>query len=57
MRKRKSNLESYKYLSPALISILILSVLPTLYTIFMAFTDYTLKNQTLVTEQKKDGIL
>ncbi|WP_455796104.1 carbohydrate ABC transporter permease [Clostridium butyricum] len=45
MRKRKSNLESYKYLSPALISILILSVLPTLYTIFMAFTDYTLKNQ------------
>ena len=45
MKNVKRNLQSYRYLLPALISILILSILPTLYTIFMAFTDYTLKNQ------------
>lgn len=45
IKRNIRNIQSYKYLSPALISILILSVLPTLYTIFMAFTDYTLKNQ------------
>lgn len=45
MIKKKNNLDSYKYLAPALISILVLSILPILYTVFMAFTDYSLKNQ------------
>jgi arabinogalactan oligomer / maltooligosaccharide transport system permease protein len=41
----KDNIKAYKYLAPALISIAILSVLPTLYNIFLAFTDYSIKNQ------------
>lgn len=41
----RDNMRSYKYLSPAIISIIILCVLPMLYTIFIAFTNYTLKNQ------------
>ena len=41
----RHSMQSYRYLSPAIISISILSVLPILYTIFMAFTNYTLKNQ------------
>ena len=41
----RNNMQSYRYLSPAIISIAILSVLPILYTIFIAFTNYTLKNQ------------
>ncbi len=45
MIKKKSSIESYKYLSPALVSIFILSILPILYTVFIAFTDYNLKNQ------------
>ena len=45
MIKKKNSLDSYKYLAPSLISILVLSILPILYTVFMAFTDYNLKNQ------------
>lgn len=41
----RDSMQSYRYLSPAIISISILSVLPMLYTIFIAFTNYTLKNQ------------
>ena len=45
MIKKKSSIESYKYLSPALVSILVLSILPIVYTVFIAFTNYNLKNQ------------
>lgn len=38
--KRKKNLTAVPFLSPALISILILSILPILYTVYIAFTDY-----------------
>lgn len=41
----RKNMQGYRYLSPAIISISILSALPILYTIFIAFTNYTLKNQ------------
>lgn len=43
--KVENNMRSLRYLSLAIISITILSILPILYTVFMAFTDYTLKNQ------------
>lgn len=39
--KRKKNFTAISYLSPALISIFILSLLPIMYTIYIAFTDYT----------------
>ncbi|MDD6795336.1 MAG: sugar ABC transporter permease, partial [Clostridiaceae bacterium] len=45
MKIKKSRNVAYRYLTPALVSICILSVLPILYTIFIAFTDYSLKNQ------------
>ena len=38
--KRKNNLTAIPFLSPALISIFVLSFLPILYTVYMAFTDY-----------------
>jgi arabinogalactan oligomer/maltooligosaccharide transport system permease protein len=41
----RNSMQGYRYLSPAIISITILSVLPILYTIFISFTNYTLKNQ------------
>ena len=41
----RRSMQSYRYLSPAIISISILSILPILYTIFISFTNYTLKNQ------------
>ncbi|WP_026886769.1 carbohydrate ABC transporter permease [Clostridium beijerinckii] len=41
----RNSMQGYRYLSPAIISIAILSVSPMLYTIFIAFTNYTLKNQ------------
>ncbi|WP_238885402.1 carbohydrate ABC transporter permease [Clostridium sp. YIM B02551] len=43
--KAKKNRKAYIYLTPALISITVLSILPMLYTIFIAFTNYSLKNQ------------
>ena len=45
MIKKRRSIESYKYLSPELVSIFILSILPIVYTVFIAFTDYNLKNQ------------
>lgn len=42
---RYENRKALRYLSPALISITVLSILPMLYTIFIAFTNYSLKNQ------------
>lgn len=47
MAKKKSaafeeNIKAYKYLSPALISIFVLALLPMIYTIFIAFTNYNL---------------
>lgn len=41
----KSNLTAYKYLTPALVSISILSVLPILYNVFISFSNYSLTNQ------------
>ena len=38
----RKSLTGYKYLAPALISIGILTLLPILYTIYIAFTDYTI---------------
>lgn len=38
--KRKTDWSAYGYLSPALISILVLSILPILYTCYIAFTDF-----------------
>lgn len=49
MIKKKSafgneNSKALRYLSPALVSIAVLSILPCLYTLFMSFTDYSLLN-------------
>lgn len=44
-QKMKKRNKAYRYLIPALVSITILSILPMLYTIFIAFTDYSLTNQ------------
>ena len=38
--KRKKDFAAVPFLSPALISILILSILPIVYTVYIAFTDY-----------------
>lgn len=40
--KKKSNGKAYAYLSPALISIMLVTVLPIIYTIFISFTDYNM---------------
>lgn len=42
MKKVKNNLTAYGFLSPALISILILTLLPVLYTVFISFTNYNM---------------
>jgi len=42
MNKMKKNFIAYSFLSPALISILILTLLPVLYTIFISFTNYNM---------------
>lgn len=41
----KQGLRSMPYLLPAIISILIFTVLPILYTVYIAFTDYTMYSQ------------
>ena len=41
----KQGLKSRPYLLPAIISILIFTVLPILYTVYIAFTDYTMYSQ------------
>lgn len=40
----KNNKRAYAYLTPALISITLLSILPMIYSIFLSFTDYSLTN-------------
>lgn len=40
---KKDNMKAYGFLSPALISMFILSMLPIAYTIVIAFTNYNLK--------------
>lgn len=42
MQKYKKNRVAYPFLIPALISILIFTVLPILYTIFISFTNYNM---------------
>ncbi len=42
MMKAKSNLTAYGFLSPALISIFLLTFLPVVYTIFTSFTNYNM---------------
>jgi len=42
MNKMKKNLVAYGFLAPALISILILTLLPVLYTIYISFTNYNM---------------
>ncbi|MDZ5001326.1 sugar ABC transporter permease, partial [Clostridium perfringens] len=39
----KENLRALKFLSPSMISMFILSILPIGYTIYIAFTNYNLK--------------
>ncbi len=43
-RSLRDSLRPYGYLSPALISISLLSLLPILYTIYIAFTNYSVKH-------------
>lgn len=40
--KRKDNAGAYAYLTPALVSMAIVTGLPILYTIFISFTDYNM---------------
>lgn len=40
--KRKGNKKAYKYLAPALFSIIVFTIAPIIYTIYIAFTDYTM---------------
>lgn len=42
MMKAKSNLTAYGFLSPALISIFLLTFLPVVYTVFTSFTNYNM---------------
>lgn len=44
-RNKTLGLKPYGYLAPALITITILTLLPILYTIYIAFTDYTMFNE------------
>jgi arabinogalactan oligomer/maltooligosaccharide transport system permease protein len=40
--KKKNNARAYAYLFPALVSILIVTCLPILYTVFISFTNYNM---------------
>lgn len=42
MKKGKNNLIAYTYLSPALISIVVLTFIPIIYTVFISFTNYNM---------------
>ena len=42
MNKIKNNLIAYGFLAPALISILLLTFLPIIYTVFISFTNYNM---------------
>lgn len=41
--KREDNIRAIKFLTPFLISLVVLSLLPIAYTIYIAFTDYNIK--------------
>lgn len=41
----RSNVKAYGFLLPAFISILIFTILPILYTVYISFTDYTMFKQ------------
>lgn len=43
--KKKRNLKSIPYLLPAIISIIIFTLIPIIYTIYISFTDYTMFSQ------------
>ncbi|MPQ44521.1 ABC transporter permease subunit [Clostridium tarantellae] len=45
MQKKREGLKSIPYLTPAIISIVIFTLFPILYTIYIAFTDYTIYSQ------------
>lgn len=47
-KKKKNGLKSVPYLLPALISIAIFTVLPIIYTIYIAFTDYTMYSKGVI---------
>lgn len=40
--KKKNNFKAFTYLSPALVSILVVTVLPIIYTVFISFTNYNM---------------
>ena len=40
--KKKNNLKAYPYLLPALLSILLVTVVPIIYTIVISFTNYNM---------------
>ncbi len=42
MRRSKNNIIAYGFLLPALISILLLTCLPMIYTVFLSFTNYNM---------------
>ena len=44
-KKNQDNLKAVGFLTPAIISILVLTVLPILYTVWLAFTDKTMYTQ------------
>ncbi|MGG5463021.1 carbohydrate ABC transporter permease [Clostridium sp. B9] len=44
-KSRKQTIKSIPYLLPALISILIFTIFPILYTVYISFTDYTMYSQ------------
>lgn len=45
VKKRSHGLKSLPFLLPALITIIIFTVLPIIYTVYIAFTDYTMFNE------------
>lgn len=40
--RRKNNLKAYPYLTPALISIFFVTIIPIIYTVFISFTNYNM---------------
>jgi arabinogalactan oligomer/maltooligosaccharide transport system permease protein len=60
VKKSKTNFIAYGYLAPALISIVILTLLPILYTVFISFTNYNmyhLDNFEIVGFRNYDSVL
>jgi len=42
MNKVKNNITAYSFMTPALVSILVLTFLPVVYTVFISFTNYNM---------------